>query len=104
MLQLFSRSDLVISMRLHGAVLAYLLGVPFALNEYHQKCTDFCDDIGQLGHRRWPRLSPHPDPTTLVLGLLSEEPVGFQPSKYVERALRTYLWEDAQLWGSIKPG
>jgi polysaccharide pyruvyl transferase WcaK-like protein len=37
----------VISVRLHGAITAYLCGVPCALIEYHRKCTDFLEDIGQ---------------------------------------------------------
>jgi polysaccharide pyruvyl transferase WcaK-like protein len=37
----------VLSIRLHGAITAYLCGVPFALVEYQRKCTDFVTDIGQ---------------------------------------------------------
>nr|WP_320166831.1 polysaccharide pyruvyl transferase family protein [uncultured Methylophaga sp.] len=36
-----------VSVRLHGAIAAYLCDVPFVLIEYHQKCRDFLDDIGQ---------------------------------------------------------
>ena len=36
-----------LSVRLHGAIVAYLSDIPFALVEYHQKCTDFLEDIGQ---------------------------------------------------------
>jgi polysaccharide pyruvyl transferase WcaK-like protein len=36
-----------VSVRLHGAIAAYLCDVPFLLIEYHQKCRDFLDDIGQ---------------------------------------------------------
>lgn len=39
--------DAMVSVRLHGAITAYLCGVPFVLFEYHKKCTDFLDDIGQ---------------------------------------------------------
>ena len=39
--------DAVVSVRLHGAITAYLSGVPFILFEYHKKCSDFLDDIGQ---------------------------------------------------------
>ncbi|BCY01818.1 polysaccharide pyruvyl transferase family protein [Stutzerimonas stutzeri] len=38
--------NLFISVRLHGAISAYLLGVPFLLVEYHRKCSDFLDNIG----------------------------------------------------------
>ncbi|WP_434212112.1 polysaccharide pyruvyl transferase family protein [[Pseudomonas] boreopolis] len=37
----------MISVRMHGAITAYLTGVPFILFEYHKKCSDFLDDIGQ---------------------------------------------------------
>ncbi len=37
----------VLSVRLHGTITAYLCGVPFSLVEYHRKCTDLIEDIGQ---------------------------------------------------------
>lgn len=42
--------DAFLSVRLHGAIVAYLSDIPFALVEYHQKCTDFLEDIGQDDH------------------------------------------------------
>ncbi len=41
-----SSCSLFFSVRLHGAISAYLLEIPFVLVEYHQKCTDFLDYIG----------------------------------------------------------
>lgn len=41
----FSDCDLVIGMRLHSAIIAYALELPFLLVEYHEKCTDFLDTI-----------------------------------------------------------
>ncbi|MCY1374302.1 hypothetical protein D9M69_616380 [compost metagenome] len=41
-----SNFDAYISVRLHGAVSAFLLGVPFLLYEYHPKCSEFLNDIG----------------------------------------------------------
>ncbi|MFT3669593.1 MAG: polysaccharide pyruvyl transferase family protein [Pseudoxanthomonas sp.] len=38
--------DVVISARLHGAIVAYLQDVPFMIIDYHPKCRDFADDIG----------------------------------------------------------
>jgi polysaccharide pyruvyl transferase WcaK-like protein len=35
-----------ISVRLHGAIVAYLQGVPFAIVDYHPKCNDFADEVG----------------------------------------------------------
>jgi polysaccharide pyruvyl transferase WcaK-like protein len=40
------RCDAFISARLHGAIVAYLCGVPFTIIDYHPKCRDFADDIG----------------------------------------------------------
>jgi polysaccharide pyruvyl transferase WcaK-like protein len=42
----------VLSVRLHGAITAYLCGVPFTLVEYHRKCVDMMDDIGQVAELR----------------------------------------------------
>lgn len=38
--------DLMISTRMHASIFACYAGVPFFLVEYHQKCTDFLNDIG----------------------------------------------------------
>jgi|3_EtaG_2_1085321.scaffolds.fasta_scaffold28915_2 polysaccharide pyruvyl transferase WcaK-like protein len=39
--------NLMISVRLHGAIFACYANVPFFLMEYHRKCTDFLKDVGQ---------------------------------------------------------
>ncbi|WP_445258373.1 polysaccharide pyruvyl transferase family protein [Nocardioides aurantiacus] len=44
---LIATVGLMISTRLHGAITAYLSDRPFVLLEYHEKCADFLDDIGQ---------------------------------------------------------
>ena len=41
-----------VSARLHGAIVAYVLGVPLATIEYHAKCRDFAADIGLPDVRR----------------------------------------------------
>ncbi|RDZ27431.1 polysaccharide pyruvyl transferase family protein [Lysobacter silvisoli] len=41
-----ARCDAFVSARLHGAIVAYLQGLPFTLIDYHPKCRDFADDIG----------------------------------------------------------
>lgn len=35
----------IIGVRLHSAIMAYTMGIPFLLIEYHPKCTNFLDDI-----------------------------------------------------------
>jgi polysaccharide pyruvyl transferase WcaK-like protein len=37
--------DAFVSARLHGAMVAYLQGVPFTIIDYHAKCRDFAADI-----------------------------------------------------------
>lgn len=44
----------VFSVRLHGAISAYLQNVPFSLVEYHRKCSDFLEDVGQRPSNRLP--------------------------------------------------
>ena len=39
--------DLMISTRLHASIFACYASVPFMLFEYHKKCSDFLDDVGQ---------------------------------------------------------
>ncbi len=43
---LIDACDLMYSTRLHGAIFAAAANVPSLLVEYHQKCTDYLDDIG----------------------------------------------------------
>jgi len=52
MAQEIGRCDAFISARLHGAIVAYLQGVPFTIIDYHPKCNDFADDIGLPPSRR----------------------------------------------------
>jgi polysaccharide pyruvyl transferase WcaK-like protein len=52
MAQEIGRCDAFISARLHGAIVAYLQGVPFAIIDYHPKCNDFADDIGLPSSQR----------------------------------------------------
>jgi polysaccharide pyruvyl transferase WcaK-like protein len=42
--------DIFFSVRLHGAITAYLLRIPFILVKYHKKCTDFLEHIGAPSH------------------------------------------------------
>src|SRR5690606_30929570 len=44
--RLVSGCDFIISTRLHAAIFACFANVPFMLNEYHRKCSDFLDNIG----------------------------------------------------------
>lgn len=44
--------DAFVSARLHGAIVAYLCDVPFAMIDYHPKCRDFANDVGLPAHMR----------------------------------------------------
>lgn len=46
MVQAIGECDAFISVRLHGAIVAYLQGIPLAIVDYHPKCRDFADEIG----------------------------------------------------------
>lgn len=52
MVAAIGRCDAMVSARLHGAIVAWLCGVPFAIVDYHRKCRDFADDVGLPLHRR----------------------------------------------------
>jgi len=42
---LLSKSKLIVSVRLHGAILGYALKVPFFMISYHEKCVDFFNEL-----------------------------------------------------------
>ncbi|MDO0993977.1 polysaccharide pyruvyl transferase family protein [Staphylococcus borealis] len=42
-----SQSDFLMGNRLHSGILAYAYNIPFILNEYHSKCTEFLNTINQ---------------------------------------------------------
>lgn len=42
-----ARTDFFFSVRLHGAIAAYLCEIPFFLFEYHPKCSEFLDFVGK---------------------------------------------------------
>ena len=44
--------DAYFSVRLHGAITAYMCKVPFYLFEYHQKCSDFLELVGKAAGER----------------------------------------------------
>lgn len=45
--QEISSCSMVISTRMHASIFACYAKVPFMLLEYHKKCSDFLDDVGQ---------------------------------------------------------
>jgi polysaccharide pyruvyl transferase WcaK-like protein len=43
--KLLAQSKLLISIRLHGAILGYALKTPFFMISYHEKCIDFFNEL-----------------------------------------------------------
>ncbi|MBE4694404.1 polysaccharide pyruvyl transferase family protein [Brevibacterium casei] len=90
-------SALVWTQRLHGAIAAYLLGVPFAIVDHHEKCGAFARDIGLSDGflvSGFAELSP-------TLAVADHGPEQGRaavwsrtPAEYRERALRTYTRAD----------
>lgn len=82
----------VLSVRLHGAITAYLCGVPFALVEYHRKCVDLMDDIGQAAELRIGAECTDPCVFEQVLGRLFREPVppSLRRETYSAEAVRNF--------------
>jgi polysaccharide pyruvyl transferase WcaK-like protein len=81
--------DLFVSVRLHGAVAAYLNQVPFVLVEYHKKCTDFLDDIGQCNSLRIVGSVSDAGTISEVIARIAENPKKplLSVEQYTERAL-----------------
>lgn len=71
MVQAIARCDAMVSARLHGAIVAWLCGVPFAIVDYHRKCRDFADDIGLPAHRRLTALDGE-SYSEVIIALLKE--------------------------------
>lgn len=46
-----ARCDAMVSARLHGAIVAYMQEIPFAIVDYHPKCRDFAQDVGLPAER-----------------------------------------------------
>lgn len=82
-------SDLVWSQRLHGAIAAYLLGVPVAVIDHHEKCGAFARDIG-LDPRFLVTDFSGLAPTVEYLRQ-SRLPWTRPPADYRERAHRAYV-------------
>jgi polysaccharide pyruvyl transferase WcaK-like protein len=45
-LQSLRSCDFIISVRLHGLIISYLLNIPFYALSYHKKCDDFLSEVG----------------------------------------------------------
>jgi len=87
-----SSLDGLVAVRLHAAICAYLSAVPFTVLEYHQKCADFCDDVGQDDSLRVRSIPNEQESKEQILQLLNSRATPkFAPSAYVERAHSIYF-------------
>lgn len=84
--------SLMLSVRLHGAISAYLCRIPFVLVEYHEKCAEFVKDVGQrdqlrlqYGHSGYEEVLNSLD--TLYRGSSSWN---VPPERYAEEALLNF--------------
>jgi polysaccharide pyruvyl transferase WcaK-like protein len=82
--------DLALTTRLHGAVVSYLAGVPFAFHEYQAKCGDFSADIHLPEPLRLPSGASASEWTDAVEAALSGERPRTTPLSYRTRAQRVY--------------
>jgi polysaccharide pyruvyl transferase WcaK-like protein len=82
--ELISSFDAFITGRLHGAVSAYICKVPFFLDEYHIKCSDFLNDINQAQSLRLPCDDYSTGDVSKVLSVLLEETQFIRPKLSVE--------------------
>lgn len=73
MVQAMRGCDAFISARLHGAIVAYMCSIPFAIVDYHPKCRDFADDIGLAAHLRIDDRSTGEEATARMLDALLNE-------------------------------
>ncbi|MGW0503777.1 polysaccharide pyruvyl transferase family protein [Micromonospora sp. NPDC003241] len=99
------RCDLGLHMRLHGAVFAYLAGVPFTLVPYQQKCDDFLDEIGQPASFRLDRVPQDPTEVTRMLArLLHDDAVPrLSQEEFAERARQNFTRAPWALPGPDRP-
>jgi polysaccharide pyruvyl transferase WcaK-like protein len=85
--ELFASADVVMSTRLHGAVIAYTYGIPLYAVSYHEKCDDFCSEIGideaQVAGPSGPDVA-----TAEVLRAMLEHPNRYRATVTVEESRR----------------
>lgn len=89
MVQAMRGCDAFISARLHGAIVAYMCSIPFAIVDYHPKCRDFADDIGLNPALRIDHLTTGSDAFMQVLDALlndSDARTRVSPDLYAREA------------------
>lgn len=87
-----SACNIFFSVRLHGAISAYLLNIPFVLVEYHQKCKDFLDYIGFDKENRLVGSTADKDAVTNSLEKIFQEKkeCSIKPKEYIENSKKIF--------------
>jgi polysaccharide pyruvyl transferase WcaK-like protein len=84
--------DAFFGTRLHSGIFSFFNQVPFILVEYHQKCTDFLDDIGWPTEWRIGDFEESPDRTAKVLADMltgtNNFPIDTKP--FIQKAERNF--------------
>jgi polysaccharide pyruvyl transferase WcaK-like protein len=83
--------DLLLSTRLHASIFACYARVPFFLIEYHRKCSDFLEDVGQAAAYRLQDAERDPLAVAAEMeALLSRAPY-FPPAHWEDTRARALL-------------
>ncbi len=83
--------QMFLSVRLHGAITAYLAEVPFGLIEYHKKCTEFLHDIQLEPQFRVEKISTKAIEALLERLESSWTGCGIAPSQYSAEAKTSFI-------------
>lgn len=85
-----SSAELVLSQRLHGAIVAYLSGGPFIMIDHHPKCRAFVEDVTGSDSVCLP-LAAAEITDALDAALNALGPDAMDPVHYISRAHRVYF-------------
>lgn len=99
MVDRISRCNAMVSARLHGAIVSYMQGIPFAIIDYHPKCRDFSDDIGlSLTRSIRDENSDAASLSSMLNDLLSDSSIAsFSAENYADHSIKVFTsapWSD----------
>ncbi len=77
--------DLMISTRLHASIFSCYANVPFFLIEYHKKCSDFLEDVGQ--HKGYRIYDAEVSPSEVLQKINSILDGNYFEPKYIDKTI-----------------
>jgi polysaccharide pyruvyl transferase WcaK-like protein len=91
----------VVGVRLHSCILAYALGVPFVLVDYHAKCGDFLNTIGAPHMRAGSALENFDEVTESLRSAMAgtAKPATVTPAEAEEQCLAAL--DSTELWRGV---